>query len=114
MFRKVVLASAIALAAVPAQAALFEVELVWKETGDKYKTSFNKAEDAIDVVDIDYILGRWDGFAENSHTAIANIKFRGVPIQLTYEKGTKVKIGRASCRERVKIRAEEVWRKEKE
>lgn len=90
MFRKVVLASAIALAAVPAQAALFEVELVWKETGDKYKTSFNKAEDAIDVVDIDYILGRWDGFAENSHTAIANIKFRGVPIQLTYEKGTKV------------------------
>jgi len=90
MFRKVVLASAIALATVPAQAALFEVELVWKETGDKYKTSFNKAEDAIDVVDIDYILGRWDGFAENSHTAIANIKFRGVPIQLTYEKGTKV------------------------
>src|SRR5690554_3082279 len=90
MFRKVMLASAIALATVPAQAALFEVELVWKETGDKYKTSFNKAEDAIDVVDIDYILGRWDGFAENSHTAIANIKFRGVPIQLTYEKGTKV------------------------
>src|SRR5690606_21441962 len=90
MFRKVVLASAIALAAVPAQAALFEVELVWKETGKKYKTSYNKAEDAIDVVDIDYILGTWGGFAEDSHTAIANIKFRGVPLSITYEKGNKV------------------------
>src|SRR5690606_28056731 len=90
MFRKVVLASAIALAAVPAQAGLFEVELIWKDQQKNYKTAFNKAEDAIDVVDIDYILSQWNGFDENAHTAIANIKFRGVPITLTYEKGTKV------------------------
>ena len=91
MFRKLVLASAIALAAVPAQAALFEVELIWKDSAESpYKVAFNQAEDAIDVVDVDYILSKWDAFDENADTAIANIKFRGVPITITYEAGTKV------------------------
>lgn len=91
MFRKLVLASAIALTAVPAQAALFEVELIWKDSAESpYKVAFNQAEDAIDVVDVDYILSKWETFDENADTAIANIKFRGVPITITYEAGTKV------------------------
>ena len=91
MFRKLVLASAIALATVPAQAALFEVELVWKDSSQSpYKIAFNKAEDAIDVVDIDYIMSKWGGFNEKADTAVANIKFRGVPLSITYEKGAKV------------------------
>ncbi|HTO17572.1 MAG TPA: hypothetical protein VL129_00265 [Pseudomonas sp.] len=88
MFRKLVLASAIALTAVPAQAALFEVELIWDDAPTEtapYKVAFNTAEDAIDVVDVDYIRSKWTGFNENANTAIANIKFRGVPITLTHK-----------------------------
>lgn len=95
MFRKVVLASAIALAAAPAQAKLFDVTLSWDNNGTLITEnfSFNDAEEAIDVVDIDFIVDKWGqqyGFDENNDTAVANIKFRGVPIQLTYEKGDKL------------------------
>ncbi len=86
MFRKVVLASAIALAAVPAQAALFEVKLTNQGTAQTLSYAFNKAEDAIDVVDIDFIRRQWSGFGQNTamDTAIADIKYRGVPLQLIY------------------------------
>jgi hypothetical protein len=83
MFRKLVLASAIALAAVPAQAALFEVNLTNQTTGQTFSYAFNQAEDALDVVDIDFIKDQWAGFG-GTDTAVADIKFRGVPIQLTY------------------------------
>lgn len=84
MFRKVVLASAIALAAVPAQAALFNVQLQWGT--EEMSFSFNQAEDAIDVVDIDFIQQQWSGFGQTAtmDTAIANITYRGVPLQLQY------------------------------
>ena len=84
MFRKVVLASAIALAAVPAQAALFDVQLQWGT--EEMSFSFNQAEDAIDVVDIDFIQQQWSGFGQTAtmDTAIANITYRGVPLQLQY------------------------------
>lgn len=82
MFRKLVLASAIALAAVPAQAALFEINLTNQTTNQTLSFAFNKAEDALDVVDIDFIREQWGtGF---SGPAIADIKFRGVPIRLTF------------------------------
>lgn len=81
MFRKILLAKAITLAAVPAHAALFDVQLKWGT--EEMRFSFNKAEDALDVVDIDFIKEQWAGFG-SSDTAIADIKFRGVPIQLTY------------------------------
>ena len=83
MFRKLVLASAIALAAVPAQAALFEVNLTNQTTGQTFSFAFNQAEDALDVVDIDFIKEQWAGFG-GTDSAVADIKFRGVPIQLTY------------------------------
>ena len=90
MFRKVVLASAIALAAAPAQAKLFDVTLSWNNNGTLITEnfSFNDAEEAIDVVDIDFIIDKWGqqyGFNENSDTAVADIKFRGVKMELTYE-----------------------------
>src|SRR5690606_11290026 len=94
MFRKVVLASAIALAATPAQAKLFDVTLSWNNNGTLVTEnfSFNDAEEAIDVVDIDFIIDKWgqSGFNETTDTAIADIKFRGVPIQLTYQQGNKL------------------------
>src|SRR5690606_40680296 len=84
MFRKIVLASAIALAAVPAQAALFDVTLKWN--GDSLNYTFNQAEDAIDVVDIDFIKSKWTTFGTGTgmDKAVADITFRGVPLQLTY------------------------------
>lgn len=82
MFRKLVLASAIALAAMPAQAALFEINLTNQTTNQTLFFAFNKAEDALDVVDIEFIRQQWGaGF---SGPAVADIKFRGVPIQLTF------------------------------
>jgi hypothetical protein len=86
MFRKLVLASAIALTAVPAQAALFEVNLTNQTTGQTFSFAFNQAEDAIDVVDIDFIQQQWSGFGQTAtmDTAIANITYRGVPLQLQY------------------------------
>lgn len=86
MFRKVVLALAIALATVPAQAALFEVKLTNQGTAQTLSYAFNKAEDAIDVVDIDFIRQQWSGFGQSTDmdTAIADIKYRGVPLQLIY------------------------------
>ena len=86
MFRKLVLASAIALTAVPAQAALFEVNLTNQATGQTFSFAFNQAEDAIDVVDIDFIQQQWSGFGQTAtmDTAIANITYRGVPLQLQY------------------------------
>ena len=77
MFRKVVLASAIALAATPAQAKLFDVTLSWNNNGTLVTEnfSFNDAEEAIDVVDIDFIIDKWgqSGFNETTDTAIADI-----------------------------------------
>lgn len=88
MFRKIVLASAIALAAVPAQAALFDVDLSWNDGTETrtMKFAFNQAEDAIDVVDINFIQQQWAGFGKGTtmDTAIANITYRGVPLQLQY------------------------------
>ena len=83
MFRKALLASAIAVTAIPVQAALFDVTLTSNISADQYSYSFNDAEDAIDVVDIDFIKAQWAGFGATD-TAVADIKFRGVPIQLTY------------------------------
>lgn len=88
MFRKVVLASAIALAAAPAQAALFGVNLSWDD-GSQTRTlnfNFNQAEDAIDVVDIDFIKEQWKSFGSGTDmdTATALIAYRGVPLVLTY------------------------------
>lgn len=83
MFRKIVLASAIALAALPAQAKLFEVNLTNQGTGQTLSFSFNQAEDALDVVDLDFIRDQFGGFG-NGSTAIADIKYRGVPLQLVY------------------------------
>lgn len=87
MFRKVVLVSAIALAAAPAQAKLFEVTLNWEGSGEApIAFSFNQAEDAIDVVDIDFIKNKWSNFGTGAglDKAVADITFRGVPLQLTY------------------------------
>lgn len=92
MYRKVVLAAAIALGSASAQAALFDVTLSWAAGGKSASFSFNDAEEAVDVVDLDFIIDQWglDGFDESQHDAVAQIRFRGVPIQLTYEKGSKL------------------------
>lgn len=87
MFRKVVLASAIALATMPAHANLFKVELEWEGSNEApIVFSFNKAEDAIDVVDIDFIRNQWRDFGGNvtADRAIARIEYRGVPLELSY------------------------------
>lgn len=86
MFRKIALASAIALASLPVQAKLFEVNLTNQGTGETFSFAFNQAEDALDVVDIDFIQQQWDGFGQGAgmDTAIADIQYRGVPLQLVY------------------------------
>ncbi|MBF0676458.1 hypothetical protein [Pseudomonas sp.] len=87
MYRKVVLVAAIALGSASAQAALFDVTLSWTNGAGSapYNFSFNDAEEAIDVVDLDFIKKQWGNFgATQADTALAEIKFRGVPIQVHY------------------------------
>src|SRR5690606_35737674 len=85
MFRKVVLASAIALATSQVQAApLFDVKFTWGN--QEHRVSGNKAEDILDQVNADNFEDFFVGYSRDEAGLVnAELTYRGVKIEVDYE-----------------------------
>ncbi len=73
-----------ALAAVPvsSQAALFNISV--SANGETYTDSFNDAEDSLRSIETEQLESRFSNFNENTDAALANLNYRGLPMELSY------------------------------